>query len=64
MDLVFSDASAKIRLSLSAHETSFVQNDGESDDSDSNEEDSCQNKIQTYEQIEAVDNEDMYGADD
>ena len=41
----------------SAHVTSFVQENGESDDSDSTEEDSRENITQTYEQIEAVDNE-------
>ena len=41
----------------SAYVTSFVQENGESDDSDSTEEDSRENITQTYEQIEAVDNE-------
>ena len=41
----------------SAHVTSFVQENGESDDSDSTEEDSRENITQTYEQIQAVDNE-------
>ena len=36
MDPIFSETNAKIRLSSSAHETSFAQEDGESDDSDSN----------------------------
>ena len=45
----FSETNAEIQLSFSAHETSFVQEGGESDDSDSNEEDSRDNTIQTYE---------------
>ena len=49
MDPAFSETNAKIRLSSSAHETLFVQVDGESNDSDSNEEDSRENTIQTYE---------------
>ena len=64
MDPVFSEANAEIRLSSSAHETSFVQEDGESDDTDSNEEDSRENTIQTLEQIQAVDNEDLDSSDD
>ena len=64
IDPVFSESNAEIRLSSSAHETSFVQEDGESDDNDSNEEDSRENTIQTYEQIEAVDNEDVDNTDD
>ena len=38
--------------------------DVESDDSDSNKEDSRENTIQTYKQIEAVDNEDVDSTDD
>ena len=49
MDPVFSETNAEIRLSSSARETSFVQEDGESNDSDSNEEDSRENTIQAYE---------------
>ena len=45
MDPVFSDANAKTRSSFSAHETSFVQEDGETDDSDNNEEDSREFKL-------------------
>ena len=45
IDPVFSESNAEIRLSSSAHETSFVQEDGESDDNDSNEEDSRENKF-------------------
>ena len=45
---VFSETNAKIRLSSSAHESSFVQEDGESDVCDSNEEDSREDTIQTY----------------
>ena len=48
----------------SAHVTSFVQENGESDDSDSTEEDSRENITQTYEQIEAVGNECEDSADD
>ena len=63
MDPVFSDGNAKTWSSSSAHETSFVQEDGETGDSDNNEEDSCEiTTIQTYEQIEAVDKEDMDSA--
>ena len=62
MDPVFSDANAETQSSSSAHETSFVQEDGETDDSDNNEEDSHEITIQTYQQIEAVDKEDMDSA--
>ena len=48
----------------SAHVTSFVQENGESDDSDGTEEDSRENITQTYEQIEAVGNEYEDSADD
>ena len=51
MDPVFSENNAEIRLSSSAHETWFVQEDGKCTDRDSNEEDSGENTIQTYEQI-------------
>ena len=54
----------EIRLSSSAHETSFAQEDGESDDSDSNKKDSRENIIQIYKQIEVVDNEEVGSADD
>ena len=53
MDPAFSENNAEIRLSSSAHETWFVQEDGKSNDRDSNEEDSGENTIQTYEQIVA-----------
>ena len=59
MDPIFSETNAEIRLSSSAHEISFAQEGGESDDSDSNEKDSRENIIQTYKQIEVVDNEDV-----
>ena len=59
MDPIFSEINAEIRLSSSAHEISFAQEGGESDDSDSNEKDSRENIIQTYKQIEVVDNEDV-----
>ena len=48
MDPGFSETNAEIRLSFSAHETSFVQEDVESDDSDRNEEDDRENTEQTY----------------
>ena len=48
----------------STHVTSFVQENGESDDSDSTEEDNRENITQTYEQIEAVNNEYEDSADD
>ena len=59
----FSETNVEMRLSSSAHETSLVQEDVESDDSDSNEEDDRENTEQTYKQIEAVDNEDVNSAD-
>ena len=50
-------------MSSSAHETSFVQQDGKSDASNSNKEDCCENTIQINEQIEAVYNEDVDSTD-
>ena len=44
MDSVFSDTNVEIRLSLSAHKTSFLQ---ENTDSDTNKEVNCENTIQT-----------------
>ena len=64
MDPVFTETNAEIQLSSSPHEISFVQKDGESDDSDSNEEDSRENTIRTYEEIEVVYNEDVDSAYD
>ena len=63
MDPVFNAANAEM-MSSSAHETSFVQEDGESGDKDSNEKDSHENTIQTCKQIEAVDNKEVDSTDD
>ena len=63
MDPVFNEANAEM-ISSSAHETSFVQEDEESGDKDSNEKVSRENTIQTCKQIEAVDNEKVDSADD
>ena len=63
MDPVFNEANAEM-ISSSAHETSFVQEDEESGDKDSNEKVSRENTIQTCKQIEAVDNEEVDSADD
>ena len=57
-DPLMTQAYAWIRLSSSAHETSFVQEDGESDYSDSNKVGSHENTTQTYEKTEVVDIED------
>ena len=50
-------------MSSSAHKTSFVQEDGESDDSDSNKKDSREN-TNRLRQFEAFDSEDVDSADD
>ena len=50
-------------MSSSAHKTSFVQEDGESDDSDSNKKDSREN-TNRLRQFEVFDNKDVDSADD